>query len=516
MDTHFVIKLGNVWLYISGPMSEALRKQIQSKLSFVVPGFKYTPTYKAMVERAEKEGRPVEWDGTKTLARMTPYGLRCPSGLLSYIKEIFTERKITWEFEEYRSPIVRTEGWSVEGFTLFDYQDAPNQEIKERKRGVVEMSTGGGKTKMMMKNIVDVAAFPAVFYVPNTDLLRQTHHDFMEHVRYNGQPAEIGMVGDGHYDIRPITICTVQMAQIALEGKFTKYEFDDEGRKEKKIRVPDEQRDRIAEMVRTAQYVYIDECQHVSSDTIQSVLNNSHGARFRIGGSASPWRDDGLDLLIEACFGKRLCKVDASFLIRRQPPRLIRPQITFNHFRWFLGHVANYQELYTRFVVENDARNEWIAQRAQYHVGMDRPTIILVKWARHASILKDMIPGSEVLTSTGDDATTAKQRKLVLDRMRERKLMCIIGTTLLDEGIDIPSAGAGIFAGAGKSSTRALQRVGSFIRVDPNDPDKKIAYIEEFYDHCRWLNQHAQARRRIYETEPEFQISDNADPLGIK
>ena len=104
----------------------------------------------------------------------------------------------------------------------------------------------------------------------------------------------------------------------------------------------------------------------------------------------------------------------------------------------------------------------------------------------------------------------------MLDRMRERKLMCIIGTTLLDEGIDIPSAGAGIFAGAGKSSTRALQRVGRFIRVDPNDPDKKCAYIEEFYDHCRWLNHHAQARRRIYETEPEFQISDNADPLGTK
>ena len=863
MDAHFTIKVGNVWLYVSGPMSDILRKQLQSKLSFVVPGFKYTPTYKAMVERAEREGRPVEWDGTKTLARMTQYGLRCPTGLLSYVKEIFDERKIPFDYEEYRLPPVRSEGWSIEGFTLFDYQEPPNQEIKERKRGVLEISTGGGKTKLMMQNIVDVACFPAVFYVPNTDLLRQTHESFTKHVRYNGQPTEIGMVGDGHYDIRPITICTVQMAQIALEGKFTKYEFDDEGRKEKKIRVPDEQRAKIAEMVKTAQYVYIDECfaahsivtlgdgvtkariatlvnqkysgdvlswnetlgkfepkkvvgwirkkpdnpilrigigraggivctsnhvfytdhgpveagricqgntllswgkntngtpclstegyqialgtslgdgslsipadrslnarliithslkqrdylyykfsflenlfsgtrpsksgysgeeeiqgyskcspeftkilkmgkaervknldwlglvilflddgsynkvckggtiacytfdndarselvkklnslgvpasimptskgeivyitkagmdvfashlaeftpsclaykvppgltlkhhipmncpeygwitvrsvepgrlkgfcnaekdvyclevednhtfvvngcvvhncQHVSSDTIQSVLNNSHGARYRIGGSASPWRDDGLDILIEACFGKRLCKIDASFLIRRNPPRLIQPKIVFNHFRWFLGHVANYQELYTRFIVENDDRNEWIAKRALYHVGEGRPTIILVKWARHASILKELIPGSEVLTSTGDDATTSKQRKLVLDRMRERKLMCIIGTTLLDEGIDIPSAGAGIFAGAGKSSTRALQRVGRFIRVDPNDPDKKCAYIEEFYDHCRWLNHHAQARRRIYETEPEFQISDNADPLGTK
>jgi superfamily II DNA or RNA helicase len=99
--------------------------------------------------------------------------------------------------------------------------------------------------------------------------------------------------------------------------------------------------------------------------------------------------------------------------------------------------------------------------------------------------------------------------------MRAKKLRCIIGTTLLDEGVDVPAAIAGIFAGGGKSSTRALQRVGRFIRLDPSDPNKNAAYIEEFYDHVRYLDHHARSRRKILQTERLFQISDNRATLQL-
>lgn len=107
-----------------------------------------------------------------------------------------------------------------------------------------------------------------------------------------------------------------------------------------------------------------------------------------------------------------------------------------------------------------------------------------------------------------------KARKEKLDKMRARDLMCIIGTSLLDEGVDVPAAGAGIFAGGGKSSTRELQRVGRFIRKDPADAEKDCAYIEEFFDHTKWLSHHAKARRKILETEKEFEIGDNRATLA--
>lgn len=253
-------------------------------------------------------------------------------------------------------------------------------------------------------------------------------------------------------------------------------------------------------------------CQHCSCDTIQSISRASHRSRLRIGGSASPWRDDGLDILIEAQFGKRLCDISASYLIKKN--FLVKPEITFNHFSQ-ISKSASFQSHYRSSVVDNLIRNRFIAERALFHIQRNRPTIILVKWAEHAEIIAGMIPGAEILTSSGPSAKLPKKRKEILNLMRERKVMCIIGTTLLDEGVDVPAAGAGIFAGGGKSSTRELQRVGRFIRKDPIDPDKSVAYIEEFFDHSKWLTRHTNLRRKILKTEPLFDIFDNRKTLEL-
>jgi superfamily II DNA or RNA helicase len=256
----------------------------------------------------------------------------------------------------------------------------------------------------------------------------------------------------------------------------------------------------------------VQNCHHVSCKTIQAILNNSFKARMRFGGSASPWRDDGLDILIEACFGRRLCSVDASFLIEQG--YLVKPCIMFNHFKSNFGTTENFNTHYTKYIVENQIRNEWIGKRAKFHVDKGRTTIILVKWTRHAELLAELIPGAEILTSTGDFKKSPLKRKAVLDRLRSKSLMCVIGTSLLDEGVDVPSAEVGIFAGTGKSSTRALQRVGRFIRKDKNNLAKDGAFIEEFYDHTMYLADHAKARKAILGTEKEFMIRDNKATLN--
>jgi superfamily II DNA or RNA helicase len=393
-----------------------------------------------------------------------------------------------------------------------DYQLPIVESALKRQRGVIKSSTGSGKTEVVVKIMVEVACFPAIFYVTSCDLLLQAKDRFSRYVTYNGLPAKIGQIGAGVCDIQPITIATVQSCERVLTGKYTKYTYDDYS-SDDKTEFSDPQKNAIREMVKDAKFVVFDECQHCSCETIQSILNESHSARFRFGCSASPWRDDGLDLLIEACFGRRVCDVTASFLINSG--YLLKPFITFNHFNQSLGDFGTFNAHYEAFVSDNVARNQWIAERTNYHVLQGRPTIVLVKWVKHAEKLQPMIPGSEILCSSGDSKKSPKKRKEFMDAMRERKLMCIIGTSLMDEGVDVPAAGAGIFAGGGKSSTRELQRVGRFIRPDPADPDKKCAYIEEFYDHSKWLRNHAKLRRKILETESAFEISDNNISLSL-
>jgi len=260
--------------------------------------------------------------------------------------------------------------------------------------------------------------------------------------------------------------------------------------------------------------IVVHNCQHTSAETIQTILSNSYSARYRYGGSASPWRDDGLDILIEAAFGRRFCDISASFLIDNG--WLIEPTIIFNHFDQNLGPAETWAAHYSKYVVNNEVRNRWIAERALYHMERSRPVIVLVKHVPHAENIAELMNHKcEILTSSGDPAKTPKNRKKYLDQMRNRELMCIIATSLLDEGVDVPAASVGIFAGGGKSSTRELQRVGRFIRKDPNDPNKTNAYIEEFYDHTRFLSHHTKARLKILQTEPRFQIVQNRETASL-
>lgn len=505
------VHISNVHMTIKGDMPLDLRDEIRRVMSYVVPGHKYMRRYKQDQLYALAQGRQ-PWDGTTTVALIKNGGLKAPTGLYSYLKEVLVSRGVEYEIIDERPTPITSPGYSAPALGLREYQRKAVDEGLYRQRGVMKAGTGAGKTRMMVAMMVEAAVFPAVFYVPSCDLLEQAYDVFSKFVLKDGSSATIGRVGAGYCDIQPITIATVQSCQLALTGKYTKYEHDDCSYNDK-TKLNEIQKGRIKEMVHQAQFAYFDEAQHVSAETIQDILNESHCARYRVGGSASPWRDDGLDILIEAAFGKRFCDIPASFLIEQG--YLLRPRIVFNHFEQRLGVTATFAAHYNKYVVENAARNQWIASRAMHHVDNGRPTIILVKWVTHAEELCSLIDGSEILTASGDSKKDPDARKKVLDRMRKREVMCVIGTSLLDEGVDVPAATAGIFAGGGKSSTRELQRVGRFIRRDENDPSKDCAYIEEFHDHTKWLMNHAKARRKILETEPAFEIRDNRETMKL-
>lgn len=508
------IEFGNVWAYIKSEIPYDVKKHLQAKLSYILPNFRFTAKYKAMEKLAEEKQTPIEWDGTLTIAKDSQYGLKFPVGLISYCKEVLDEYELEYKFIDKRLPASKSSGYSLHNLTLRDYQISATDAGLNRTRGIGKIGTGGGKTKCSIRMIVDAATFPAIFYVPNCDLLEQTYDEFSKHIYYNGEPAKIGRIGAGYCDVQPITVATIQSCELALTGKKSeKNEFDDVDF-EDKTDLSEQQRRLVCEFIKDSQTSITDESQHVSCSTIQTILNSSFKARNRWGMSASPWRDDGLDILIEAAFGRRFCDIPSSFLIDRG--FLVQPNITFNHFSQYFGTSKNFNTHYTQFVVENEVRNKWIAEKAKMHMGLGRPTIVLVKWAKHAEIIADLIKDNcEVLTSTGVFKKNPKKRKEILNRMRERKLQCIIGTTLLDEGVDLPNCSAGIFAGGGKSSTRALQRVGRFIRPDPSDSTKTCAFIEEFLDHTRYLQHHSFRRKQIYETEPRFNIFHNKETLEL-
>ena len=67
----------------------------------------------------------------------------------------------------------------------------------------------------------------------------------------------------------------------------------------------------------------------------------------------------------------------------------------------------------------------------------------------------------------------------------------------------MPVLDALILAGSGKSSGRALQRLGRIIRPYK---DKKDAIAIDFIDNAKYLRQHSQKRLETYKTESGFKI----------
>jgi superfamily II DNA or RNA helicase len=55
-----------------------------------------------------------------------------------------------------------------------------------------------------------------------------------------------------------------------------------------------------------------------------------------------------------------------------------------------------------------------------------------------------------------------------------------------------------------------LQRIGRVIRkyTYPDGRKKNDAYVYDLHDHLKYLSMHAAARKRIYRTEPQFDIRE--------
>ena len=85
----------------------------------------------------------------------------------------------------------------------------------------------------------------------------------------------------------------------------------------------------------------------------------------------------------------------------------------------------------------------------------------------------------------------------------DKKINVILASTIFDLGIDIPELNALVLCGSGKSTIRALQRIGRVIRFLPN---KKYAAVVDFYDQVKFLKKHSQLRADIYSSEDGFKV----------
>lgn len=287
-----------------------------------------------------------------------------------------------------------------------------------------------------------------------------------------------------------------------IEVGKNKFDEDADNFNETKIQYKDKYNPDIWHKYKnTVDCVMFDEVQRICSQTAYRVRFLFEHANYAFGYSASPWRDDGSDLMIEAAFGKRIVDITASELI--QQGYLVKPNIIIKDAP-SVWNGKTYEQIYKTAITENTLRNIQVVHDAIEQYDLGRNTLILVTQIKHGETLAKMINCMDIPAVFISGKSGMKKRKQTIQDMRDGKVQLVIASTIADVGLDVPRLQSIVEAGAGKSSVTALQRLGRIMRPFNG---KNECYFITYHDNAPYLSSQIDRKIEIWSTEKEFIIN---------
>ena len=481
------IILKNVNCELRGQLDSEVVKDLDKIMSYDHPGYMFMTGARGGYGNGGASGG---WDGKVRL--LTKSG-KFPIGLLSLTEALLKEKKIPYKIRDRRPELHYGKELPLisDKFETRPYQFDVVKRATEAGSGIIKMATGSGKS-FTIATLVAKYNIPTVVYVIGIELLYQ-----MKETIEAAYGVSCGIVGGGLCDTsKQVTIMTIWSAAAAFNKKAKISDNDTTG--DTKKHTAKLNKASVRARVQEAQLFIFDECQYAASETLQFLHRASISAKHRFLLSGTPWRDTGDDILIEAVSGPRICDISATKLIKQG--YLVPPDIHFLDVPVMRGVGKTYHDVYKAYVVENKERNDLIFKAAKKLVAAGKKVLILVVRVKHGQLLYKKLK-EEFSVSFLDGAKSSKVRMSAIQDMKDGKTEVLIASKIFDQGIDIPELDALILAGSGKSSGRALQRIGRAIRKHKG---KKKAIVVEFFDNCKYLRDHSEARIKVYRSEPAF------------
>ena len=347
---------------------------------------------------------------------------------------------------------------------LRDYQEEAVRQILQHDMGVLYAATGAGKTHMAAA-IIAHRAIRTLFLVHTKDLLWQTKDRFEKVLG-----IKVGVVGDGEFEIGNVIVATIQTLHKA-PPQALQFEVDQ---------------------------IIQDETHHIPADTFYSVTAR-FDADYVHGLSATPYRSDGADMMIEAAAGPIRSKVTVSDLIVKG--YLAKPVIRFIPIQEKTSYSAAMRYMVIRkHLVEHAVRNQVIADTARQFASEGKSVLVAVNQVKHAEILRSVFSRTDTPVVILDGSVHSMARKKMLKDLQEKKTKIII-STLMKEGVDVPSLDVVINAAGGSD---IMQLIGRALRISDG---KDVATIVDFIDnqHIRLL-QNSRSRMKRCKQEEAFLV----------
>lgn len=419
---------------------------------------------------------------------------------LQYLYELNPPRQFDWKPKDL--------------FTPSSDQELCVQKCLETSRGVVKAATGFGKTSMLARYLTAYRGVPTLFIANKKVLLDDAAKDFAEGIE-GLDYEDIAQIKDGWFGStkitsttkevnpidKPIVVATIQSLSARLKDKRTRGTL-------------------LYWLQNVCKFLMVDETQAVGSeiwDEVLSVIN----APYRIFLSATPKRTDGATLKIFAYAGPLLFGTSAEEQI--EAGRLCDVNIEYHPFDHGLynenDRELNYSQLYSETIVHNDKRNSFLVDKALEMIKEDRQVLMLIQSIEHGSILKEILlekglKPEEVRYIWGQSSN--KQRVEAIEEFRNGQYKVLIGSTIADAGLNIPSISGVVLCGAGGSDITHIQRIGRGSRIfdyvknwgyEPKfikeNNGKKITRIIDVVDiNVAFFKK--QSKKRFYNAREEF------------
>jgi len=159
--------------------------------------------------------------------------------------------------------------------------------VRLKTRGLVEIPTGGGKTRLAAK-ILATLNIPSVFIVHRDTIFRQSVAEFKK----MGVP--IGIIKGAKKNIETINVATIQTLHSVMKNSY-----------ESPIR---------SFVLNECQAIIVDEAHHAGSPMYKYVLQRFVNAYYRVGLSATPHRHEekanpSTDMQVQGTFGRIIYSV---------------------------------------------------------------------------------------------------------------------------------------------------------------------------------------------------------------
>jgi len=361
----------------------------------------------------------------------------------------------------------------------YDYQPETVKRLVKYGQMIAQIATGGGKS-MVACTAVKAIMRPTLFITTRQALMYQMKAGFEE------AGFKVGVMGDGEWSPKKgVNVATIQT--IASRLNNPKHELA------------------TRRLLQLIEFAILEEAHEASSDTYFDVMNALPNAHYRMSLTATPFMraeaEDNMRLM--AVSGQVAIKVSEKMLIDRGV--LAKPY--FKYAKTTMPEEmlksSGWQKAYDLGIVKNKVRNSSIVEESVRAVSCGLPVMVLVQRKNHGAELKQMLQAKGLRTDFIYGAHDQERRQRALDKLKDGTLNVLIGSTILDVGVDVPAVGLVVLAGGGKAEIALRQRIGRGLRAKKNGPN--VCMVLDFVDSkSKHLIKHYKTRRQIIEGTPGF------------